>query len=593
MKLFVVTQYYNNLSAGSERHIQYLLEYFVSKGHTCICLFEKTVSGQISSTLLNGVQLYKAPPYVYETQMLKIFNNEKPDVLCGVNDRGFDMLRIFRNKEIPKVLFLKNTIYIRDKIKRQQLKLFPPDLIVVDSDYVARMFKKITKVNIIISSPVLPRHLILCSKINRKYITMVNYTDEKGKYIFKQIADKLKNRSFLAVRSWMPFIPFPPKHDHNIIINGPFKDIKEIYKQTRLLLVPTLSEETFGQVAYEALSNGIPVIANNIGALPELLKGSGILINDYHDIDLWVKEIKKFDTKHYYELYSQRAIIRASVFRSDNEYEKIESSINRCIQDYKRHRLLIRSKLFFRKVKRFIYYSKPLIKITQSFMSHKSLSQYISELLFSRYEFLSKPADVNFGWDRGGPIDRYYIEDFLRKNKNYIHGRVLEVGDNRYTNQFGGQKVITSDVLNVLEEGKRTTIIGDLTNKETLPSNIFDCFICTQTFQFINNIQKAAINSLFVLKKGGVLLLTVPGVAPIPPVDYRKYGMYWCFTDMSVRKMFSNYVPDDNIHIETYGNVKAASAFLYGFGYPEMDKRELDIKDKKYQVIITARIIKS
>ena len=73
------------------------------------------------------------------------------------------------------------------------------------------------------------------------------------------------------------------------------------------------------------------------------------------------------------------------------------------------------------------------------------------------------------------PIDRYYVEKFLTKEASSVHGRVLEIGDNAYTMQFGGNKVTQSDILHVKEGNPKATIIGDLTSADHIPSNAFDC----------------------------------------------------------------------------------------------------------------------
>ncbi len=52
-----------------------------------------------------------------------------------------------------------------------------------------------------------------------------------------------------------------------------------------------------------------------------------------------------------------------------------------------------------------------------------------------------KPVSRLFGFDRGQPIDRYYIEHFLQSHVNDIRGRVLEVGDRDYMCKFGGNRV--------------------------------------------------------------------------------------------------------------------------------------------------------
>ena len=51
------------------------------------------------------------------------------------------------------------------------------------------------------------------------------------------------------------------------------------------------------------------------------------------------------------------------------------------------------------------------------------------------------PINPVFGLRRGQPVDRYYIEAFLRKNSSDIYGRVMEIGDDTYTRKFGGEHV--------------------------------------------------------------------------------------------------------------------------------------------------------
>ena len=57
------------------------------------------------------------------------------------------------------------------------------------------------------------------------------------------------------------------------------------------------------------------------------------------------------------------------------------------------------------------------------------------------------PIDSGFGLGRGKPVDRHYIEDFLRRHAADIRGRVLEVGEDAYTVEYGGARVTRSDIL--------------------------------------------------------------------------------------------------------------------------------------------------
>src|SRR4051812_43506981 len=74
------------------------------------------------------------------------------------------------------------------------------------------------------------------------------------------------------------------------------------------------------------------------------------------------------------------------------------------------------------------------------------------------------PLTRSFGYDRGQPIDRYYIENFLGKHSDDIKGRVAEIGDDRYTQMFGGGKVASSEVLGQDHDLSNPTIVADLTN---------------------------------------------------------------------------------------------------------------------------------
>lgn len=201
------------------------------------------------------------------------------------------------------------------------------------------------------------------------------------------------------------------------------------------------------------------------------------------------------------------------------------------------------------------------------------------------------PFSTQFGYDRGGPLDRYYIENFLSENASLIKGRILEIGDNEYTLRFGGNKIEKSDILHIDDSNKQATFIGDLSNAPHLPSNTFDCIILTQTLHLIYDY-KAAIETCYrVLKKGGVLILTVPGISHIAQDEWRKYWL-WSFTNASMEKIMEEHFSKKNISINTYGNVLVASAFLYGMGLPELKKEQLDYHDPHYQVIITVKAIK-
>ncbi|MEI7474105.1 MAG: methyltransferase [bacterium] len=209
-----------------------------------------------------------------------------------------------------------------------------------------------------------------------------------------------------------------------------------------------------------------------------------------------------------------------------------------------------------------------------------------------KYLFKNKPLNRTFGYDRGTPIDRYYIENFLNTNNNLIKGNVIEVAENTYTKNFGRNKVLKSLILHANNTDVKADIIGNLETGENLPEAIADCFIMTQTLPFMLNPKEGIKNALKLLKADGVLLITVPGIVQISRYDMDRWGHYWSFTDLSLQKLLEEFVHKEKIEIKTYGNVKSACGLLYGYSQEEFTKSDLDHYDKDYQVTIAAVVRK-
>jgi len=203
-----------------------------------------------------------------------------------------------------------------------------------------------------------------------------------------------------------------------------------------------------------------------------------------------------------------------------------------------------------------------------------------------------EPVSREFGYDRGQPIDRYFIENFLDRRRQDIRGRVLEIGDPGYTRKFGSEKVTQSDVLHSESGHSHVTIVGDLATGKGLADQCFDCMILTQTLPFIYDIHGVVANTYAKLRCGGVLLATLPGISQVSRYDMDRWGDFWRFTDASARRLFGDVFGDDNVTVEIWGNVFVASAFLYGLASRELSQSELDYVDADYQVLITVRAVK-
>jgi SAM-dependent methyltransferase len=202
------------------------------------------------------------------------------------------------------------------------------------------------------------------------------------------------------------------------------------------------------------------------------------------------------------------------------------------------------------------------------------------------------PISREWGYDRGQPIDRYYIECFLSRRAGEIRGHVLEIGTEAYTRQFGGDRVLRNDVLHVTDKLPGVTLVADLTEPDGLSPDTFDCVILTQALQQIYDVRAVLTTVHRVLKPGGVLLLTVPGISQVDRAAMDQWGDYWRFTTLTVRRLLEDAFPETVPDVEAYGNVFVAVAFLEGVVAEELLKGELDYADPDYEILIGARVAK-
>ena len=199
-----------------------------------------------------------------------------------------------------------------------------------------------------------------------------------------------------------------------------------------------------------------------------------------------------------------------------------------------------------------------------------------------------EPISDDFGFDRGTPIDRFYIERFLQDNANDIVGRVLEVGDDAYCRRFGGERITRQDVLHVSSANPAATIVGDLSQPGALPAAAFDCLVLTQTLHLVFDLHAAVREMHSALKSGGVVLLTVPGITRI---DRGEWGAdwFWSLTAAAATRLFGSVFGADNVRVESHGNVFAATAFLQGLAVEEVDTAKLSVHDACFPVTVTVR----
>ncbi len=194
------------------------------------------------------------------------------------------------------------------------------------------------------------------------------------------------------------------------------------------------------------------------------------------------------------------------------------------------------------------------------------------------------PLGDCYGLDRGTPLDRYYIQAFLAENQESIQGQVLEVGDSRYTVSFGGDRVQTSEVIDIDSTNSNATLITDLCKPGSLPSSTYDCIILTQTLHLLREPGICLENCLQGPR--GVLLLTAPALSRLSPTY--PDGDFWRFTVTGMSELFGKHW-DGPFNVDAYGNLPICIGFLHGEVVEETPDEVLRRRDPRFPLTVAVQ----
>lgn len=199
----------------------------------------------------------------------------------------------------------------------------------------------------------------------------------------------------------------------------------------------------------------------------------------------------------------------------------------------------------------------------------------------------ASPVNDSFGYNRGLPIDRYYIEGAIKNYSKYIQGPVLEIGGRDYTEKFSNVDPDESFILNYVPMAGDNVIVGDLCDYPSLGGRQFQTFICTQTMNFVYDFKSAIDTSYKLLNPGGYFVGTVASVSNISKYDDSRWGDYWRFTRKGMERVLSES-KFEIVDLRGFGNVLAAKAMFDGLVVEDFDQTELlEVNDSGYPVIIS------
>ncbi|MBW4635650.1 MAG: class I SAM-dependent methyltransferase [Iphinoe sp. HA4291-MV1] len=182
-----------------------------------------------------------------------------------------------------------------------------------------------------------------------------------------------------------------------------------------------------------------------------------------------------------------------------------------------------------------------------------------------------------FGFTRGTPIDRYYLDKFIGEIREQVAGNVLEVGGvlrNREVYQFyNATEYQTLDIF----ASSGVTLVGDVHDPETIRPESLDAVVIFNVLEHCHNPWVVVKNIYSWLKVGGQCFCMVPSAQKLHDVP----GDYWRPLPDGMKQLFQDF-SQQKLHV--YGNPLTVVASFMGISAEELSLQELDDFHPDYPV---------
>ncbi len=174
---------------------------------------------------------------------------------------------------------------------------------------------------------------VRANSVDPEYLTFVNPRSElKGADIVLALAAELPDEEFLIAGNF-PGETYERRAQSmdNVTHLGWVDDMRDVYRRTKLILVPSLVEEGGGpRVVLEGFANGIPSVGTNRGAIPEHIGEAGATVSTPHDIGEWKGRISTVLQE--YDEYADRASQSAGAYAVEGRITEFEQVLAEAVE---------------------------------------------------------------------------------------------------------------------------------------------------------------------------------------------------------------------------------------------------------------------
>ena len=309
MKILSIVHAYPDIhNSGAEWMLHEINKFLVSKGHSCTVLVRGSKPYNFEGVKVEGEENLKEEV-------------KKCDIIISHLKRAGRALNIaeFHKKKYVELVHNSNTCGII-KAKHRQKNAGQFVYVVYNSEYTKKI-NNYPNPSIVVHPPVKE-----CKIKPGECITLINMNENKGGQFFHDLARLMPDYKFLGIEGG--YGDQIKEKLPNVIYMKNTPDIKKVYAKSRILLMPS-KYESYGMTGVEAMSCGIPVIANPTGGLIESLGDAGIFCQLDSQMK-WVDTIKSLDNEVEYKKVSAKCLKRAISVKGTVKKEliKLESFLN-------------------------------------------------------------------------------------------------------------------------------------------------------------------------------------------------------------------------------------------------------------------------
>lgn len=322
-------------TGGGQRTLKQQFTHFARHGHE-VSVF--TYGRPEGRTTVDGFSFYRTTETFPKDRIDTYVRNTEIDLILAQSGWADIALWVGDEHDVPCVLDAASTFDLT--VNSGIADGLEPDHVFVPSEFLESEARNAFDCPITITKPVIDFEYYTVADQTRECRTLINPIDSKGGFVFEELAKRNPEKPFLAKMGWFLFrdddlswddsmfeiidstfpgeTPVPQEPNLDDVPNVEFVrngDIRDIYRRTEVLLVPSQSPESFGRVVLEAMWNGIPVVASKQGGLPESCGGAGILVENYEDVAAWNHALERLEDPAVYERYVERGRRRAQAYR--------------------------------------------------------------------------------------------------------------------------------------------------------------------------------------------------------------------------------------------------------------------------------------